>query len=353
MRLVSVLCASLVVSGSSHQFYQLEIPNGHKVPGHPGVGHVSSGGAGPKNSFGNDFVAAGRKWTVELCEKDSDGGGASNGQELGDPDCTWVRGAQPSRTTDITHPGVEGDDPTQGGDEEDQGGDEEDQGGEENQGGEEENQGGGEENQGGEDKHDDHDHDLPKDVTAFFHRVVPKWVKGHAVGMIIGWGIFYPIALFAPMMFKHNPNSSGWFVVHRVCLVFTFIATIAAILLAVLDVGFHFHGAHAMIGFALVFFMILQTTGGILRAGKDSPNRRRWETIHRYQGRTLGLVASINIYLGLLLAEDYPEFKYGKKLLSPAQLGIAVLILSFVIIVSYFGVMFWVSKRKTKVGIEK
>jgi len=35
---------------------------------------------------------------------DSDGDGKTNGEELGDPNCTWTPGAQPSMTTGITHP---------------------------------------------------------------------------------------------------------------------------------------------------------------------------------------------------------------------------------------------------------
>lgn len=34
------------------------------------------------------FAAAGHKWTRELCKADSDGDGFTNGQELGDLDCT-------------------------------------------------------------------------------------------------------------------------------------------------------------------------------------------------------------------------------------------------------------------------
>jgi hypothetical protein len=34
------------------------------------------------------FAAAGHKWTPELCKADSDGDGFTNGQELGDLDCT-------------------------------------------------------------------------------------------------------------------------------------------------------------------------------------------------------------------------------------------------------------------------
>jgi len=32
---------------------------------------------------------------VSLCEMDSDGDGKTNGEELGDPDCVWIRGQSP------------------------------------------------------------------------------------------------------------------------------------------------------------------------------------------------------------------------------------------------------------------
>jgi len=35
-----------------------------------------------------DFAAAGYSWSEQLCKKDSDGDGYSNGEELGDPNCT-------------------------------------------------------------------------------------------------------------------------------------------------------------------------------------------------------------------------------------------------------------------------
>ena len=36
-----------------------------------------------------DFAQQGRAWTLELCEKDSDGDGFTNGEELGAPCCVW------------------------------------------------------------------------------------------------------------------------------------------------------------------------------------------------------------------------------------------------------------------------
>ncbi|KAH8044602.1 hypothetical protein JL721_12813 [Aureococcus anophagefferens] len=52
-------------------------------------GGVSAAGGGARNSFGDDFAAAGFAWTPWLCEADSDGDGQSNGFELGDPCCCW------------------------------------------------------------------------------------------------------------------------------------------------------------------------------------------------------------------------------------------------------------------------
>ncbi|MBP5977723.1 hypothetical protein HW132_34705 [Brasilonema sp. CT11] len=38
--------------------------------------------------------------------KDSDGDGITNGVELGDPSCIWQQNQTPTRTTDITNPGL-------------------------------------------------------------------------------------------------------------------------------------------------------------------------------------------------------------------------------------------------------
>jgi hypothetical protein len=59
------------------------------------------------NSFGDDvkanLVEEVPDW-ASVCDIDSDGDGATNGQELGDPDCVWVKGdANPAG--DVFHPG--------------------------------------------------------------------------------------------------------------------------------------------------------------------------------------------------------------------------------------------------------
>jgi hypothetical protein len=46
-----------------------------------GLGHATcQGGTLPLNAFGQDFKAAGYKWTKEICQKDSDGDGQTNGE---------------------------------------------------------------------------------------------------------------------------------------------------------------------------------------------------------------------------------------------------------------------------------
>lgn len=44
-------------------------------------------------------------WTEALCRADSDGDGKTNGEELGDPDCTWTTGQQPRVSPAPSHPG--------------------------------------------------------------------------------------------------------------------------------------------------------------------------------------------------------------------------------------------------------
>lgn len=81
-----------------------------------GIGHgTCRGGSLPLNPFGAALKAHGFEWTKALCEADSDGDGLTNGQELGDPCCTWKRGDAPSHyqaawgKTGASHPGVAND----------------------------------------------------------------------------------------------------------------------------------------------------------------------------------------------------------------------------------------------------
>jgi len=54
------------------------------------LGHSNGFGGGRLNDFGEDFVKFGLIWNEKICRADSDGDGRTNGEELGDPDCTWT-----------------------------------------------------------------------------------------------------------------------------------------------------------------------------------------------------------------------------------------------------------------------
>ncbi|CAK4127223.1 unnamed protein product [Aphanomyces euteiches] len=100
----ALFLAALLAVVSSRPEYSARIPNGDNVPGYYSLGHRDDSG-GPRNAFGNAYGSAG-KWTVALCQQDSDGDGQTNGQELGDPCCIWTKGTAPNQTTGLSHPGL-------------------------------------------------------------------------------------------------------------------------------------------------------------------------------------------------------------------------------------------------------
>ena len=110
---VAVFLAILPTLVLAKPEFAAKIPNGGNVPNPcatdgskwAGVGHTNPSGGGSENDFGEAFEDAGLTWTTALCQADTDGDGKTNGEELGDPNCTWKQGdANPSGT--ISHPGV-------------------------------------------------------------------------------------------------------------------------------------------------------------------------------------------------------------------------------------------------------
>ena len=111
---LSIIVFHLALPLMASNCYQTEVPNGLLIP-NPCLSNatwtctISRNPVNVTNSS-NPFGIALRNnnytWTESLCRNDSDGDGLTNGEELGDPDCIWMIGNPPNRTTNITHPGI-------------------------------------------------------------------------------------------------------------------------------------------------------------------------------------------------------------------------------------------------------
>lgn len=102
---VFICTALFVVQICAKQTDVARLPNGANVQGVAALGHTNPTGSGPANAFGNAFARVDYVWTAAFCQADTDGDGQTNGQELGDPCCVWVKGDTPRWTSGVSHPG--------------------------------------------------------------------------------------------------------------------------------------------------------------------------------------------------------------------------------------------------------
>jgi hypothetical protein len=118
-----VAAASQGSQVTAWEYYNARIPNGYNVTsaafpnGGVNTGHLDQAGETGYNKFGSAFRSAKKKWTVALCQADSDGDGQTNGQELGDPCCEfnvttypmvrWTIGvSNPGDNTSVSNPSL-------------------------------------------------------------------------------------------------------------------------------------------------------------------------------------------------------------------------------------------------------
>ena len=106
LSLTPSLCVSLLLCSNAFAFPDRvsQVPNNQW---NCSLCHVSPSGGGERTSFGEETkntpsVAGKVDWTT-ICEVDSDGDSFTNGEELGDPNCSWVFG-DPNPAGEITNP---------------------------------------------------------------------------------------------------------------------------------------------------------------------------------------------------------------------------------------------------------
>eukprot|EP00122_Pirum_gemmata_P007940 Pgem_evm1s7304 len=104
--------AALCITGiEGRGGYASNLPNGENILkfDKPRLGHENNADSpGGMSQFGKDFAAEAFIWTKDLCNKDSDNDGMTNGEELGDPLCKWNKDTNPDveRTTGLYNPSI-------------------------------------------------------------------------------------------------------------------------------------------------------------------------------------------------------------------------------------------------------
>jgi MYXO-CTERM domain-containing protein len=113
-RLTAGLGLAIVLSGASaaeaRSFRVANLPNGDRFGCRNCHNDNSGATMSPFGSDARNFLdgvqvqTAKVEWAEALCRGDSDNDGWSNGEELGDPDCTWQPGS-PNPPGNVTNPG--------------------------------------------------------------------------------------------------------------------------------------------------------------------------------------------------------------------------------------------------------
>jgi hypothetical protein len=97
--LVALSASSLPQVNAYGKYIKL-LPNGGDIPDNDNIGHLNAAGTAGVSVFGKAFKAAGNSWNTALCQADTDGDGFTNGQEMGDPCCTWTPTSTASLVTE-------------------------------------------------------------------------------------------------------------------------------------------------------------------------------------------------------------------------------------------------------------
>lgn len=256
----------------------LSIPNGTGVRSSgrlwSGVGHTTAAGGSSLNPFGEDFKAAGFKWTTALCEKDSDCDGLTNGEELGDPSCVWKEGDTPTRVDSISHPGI----------------------------------GNGVDCNG--DKKKPVDDAAYSKYRKFFD--MDTFIQIHVMCMYISWGFLLPAGALIAMCFRNAfKDGTMWFQLHVVFQMTGMVLMVVGTIVIFMYTSLHFDGVHKILGLVAFIIGILQVLNAFFRpkhSGDEdetkSTSRYLWELFHKNGGRLVIVLAWVNVFLGIRLLES-------------------------------------------------
>lgn len=127
----------------------------------------------------------------------------------------------------------------------------------------------------------------------------------HGILMGVAFGIMCPLGVVVARYMRYFKGTHYWFILHWVGQVLCIILSYAGIVMTIkgLSSGVVSH-PHAVIGIllmVLVSVQVLVALPGIRPAPDAGRIRTVWSGFHRWCGRVAGLLAVINVLLGLLL----------------------------------------------------
>ncbi|XP_041367382.1 uncharacterized protein LOC121381993 [Gigantopelta aegis] len=133
-----------------------------------------------------------------------------------------------------------------------------------------------------------------------------NYIAIHGILMAVGWGFFLQWGAFIAR-YLHT-TSPAWFYVHVMMQIFGLCCALAGFIFAVLSVQFnHFVTVHSIVGLVTMILGILQPFNAIIRPHKlemeqKTYRRRVWEAVHHFGGRSVLILALVNISLGVFIA---------------------------------------------------
>lgn len=124
------------------------------------------------------------------------------------------------------------------------------------------------------------------------------WIQ-HGIIMGIAWQVLVPLAMFVMRYLKKfNPLT---FYIHRGLAVTAFAAAVSAYILGLVKGG-HDKLLHLILGSAVILLALFQVASGLLRPRKESEFRPMFYFAHSWSGRVSHIIAQLNIFIGLGLA---------------------------------------------------
>jgi hypothetical protein len=310
------LLSLIPASTRAHSSFQQRIPNGANVVGPDGsawlaVGHQAPAKGTPLNAFGADFKAAGLQWTVDLCRKDSDGDGRTNGQELGDPTCVWTVGETPTSQVNITHPGLYNTEFT----------------------------------------------GIEEAPATTQTLRLPTWLQLHIACMMLSWGFLLPIGALMAISFRNFfIEPKRWFQLHICIQMMGVVLNVVGFCIPFLNMALHFTSIHGILGTVVFAMGVAQAVQGFLRPSKqvdEKPTvlRRVWEVCHKSFGRIVIVLAWTNMFLGIqMIRKSYIGISGSERVMTTckALLGIQISLCVLLTAVS----LFYKSKPKEEKNAE-